>query len=161
MKNNYFILSFFFILLIACTNKNKSKDNVISSKDSLSSYLSLANDIRLPLKSKQQYNQKAFEIIIAQKDDSINKVNLFKIANRYYNMNDWKGYFDTSKLILERSKNSNDTANIAKSYTYLGDYYTAKSISDSAFLCYFKAEKLYVKIGNNYNLIRGNTKHTL
>lgn len=154
MKNKYFILSFFFILLIGCTNKNKSKDNTISSKDSLSSYLLLANDIRLPLKSKQQYNRKAFEIIIAQKDDSINKVNLFKVANRYYNMSDWKGYFETSKLILERSKNSNDTVNIAKSYTYLGDYYTAKAISDSAFMFYFKAEKLYVKIGNNYNLAK-------
>lgn len=154
MKNKYFILSFFFILLIGCTNKNKSKDNAISSKDSLSSYLLLANDIRLPLESKQRYNQKAFEIIIAQKDDSINKVNLFKVANRYYNMSDWKGYFDTTKLILERSKNSNDTVSIAKSYTYLGDYYTAKAISDSAFMCYFKAEKLYVKIGNNYNLAK-------
>jgi signal transduction histidine kinase len=154
LKNKYFILSFFFILLIGCTNKNKSKDNAISSKDSLSSYLLLANDIRLPLESKQRYNQKAFEIIIAQKDDSINKVNLFKVANRYYNMSDWKEYFDTSKLILERSKNSNDTVSIAKSYTYLGDYYTAKAISDSAFMCYFKAEKLYVKIGNNYNLAK-------
>jgi signal transduction histidine kinase len=154
LKNKYFILSFFFILLIGCTNKNKSKDNAISSKDSLSSYLLLANDIRLPLESKQRYNQKAFEIIIAQKDDSINKVNLFKVANRYYNMSDWKGYFDTTKLILERSKNSNDTVSIAKSYTYLGDYYTAKAISDSAFMCYFKAEKLYVKIGNNYNLAK-------
>ena len=154
MKKNYFILSIFFILLIGCTNKNKSKDNAISSKDSLSSYLLLANDIRLPLESKQRYNQKAFEIIIAQKDDSINKVNLFKVANRYYNMDDWKGYFDTSKLILERSINNNDTTHIAKAYTYLGDYYTSKNISDSAFMYYFKAEKLYVKTNNNYDLAR-------
>ena len=76
----------------------------LSSKDSLSSYLSLANDIRLPLELKQKYNQKAFEIIINQKDDSINKVNLFKIANRYYNMNDWKGYFETSKLSFRTIK---------------------------------------------------------
>ena len=86
---------------------------------------------------KKKYNQKAFAIIMNQKDDSINKVNLFKVANRYYNMNDWKGYFETSKLILERSKNSNDTVNMAKAYTYLGDYYGAKSISDSAYLLLF------------------------
>jgi signal transduction histidine kinase len=154
LKNNSLILSLFFILFIGCTNKDKSKDNAISSKDSLPSYLSLANDIRLPLKSKQLYNKKAFEIIIAQKDDSINKVNLFKVANRYYNMNDWKGYFDTSKLILERSKNSNDTINIAKAYTYLGDYYVAKNISDSAFYYYLKAEKGYLNISDNYNLAK-------
>ena len=142
------------ILLIDCTDKSKSTQNIVSSTDSLPSYLSLANDIRLPLEFKQKYNRKAFEIIMNQKDDSINKVNLFKIANRYYNMNDWKGYFITSKLILERSKKSHDTVNTAKAYTYLGDYYVAKSVSDSAFYCYYKAEKLYIKLNDNYNIAK-------
>jgi signal transduction histidine kinase len=154
LKKYSFILLFFLILLIGCTNKNNSEQKVTSSEDSLSSYLSLANDPRLPLEFKQKYNQKAFEIIINQKDDSINRVNLFKIANRYYNMNDWKGYFNTSKLILERSKNSHDTVNMAKAYTYLGDYYGAKNISDSAFYYYFKAEKQYLNINDNYNLAK-------
>ncbi|WP_319800273.1 sensor histidine kinase [Flavobacterium sp. N3904] len=142
------------ILIFGCTNKKKSKQNASSSEDSLSSYLTLANDIRLPLEYKQKYNQKAFDIIIGQKDDSINKVNLFKIANRYYNMDDWKGYFQTSKLILERSKKSHDIVNMAKAYTYLGDYYSAKVISDSAFYYYFKAEKLYLNLNDNYNLAK-------
>jgi len=154
LKKFYSILLLFLIILIGCTNKNKTKQNSISSNDSLSSYLLLANDFRLPYESKQKYNRKAFEIIINQKDDSINKVNLFKIANRYYNMSDWKGYFRTSKLILERSKKSNDTVHIAKAYTYLGDYYVTESISDSAFYCYFKAEKLYIKLNDSYNLAK-------
>jgi signal transduction histidine kinase len=154
LKKYSFILLFFLILLIGCTDKSKSKQNVSSTKDSLSSYLSLANDTRLPFEFKQKYNQKAFEIIISQEDDSLNKVNLFKIANRYYNMNDWKGYFNTSKLILERSKKSNDTVNMAKAYTYLGDYYAAKNISDSAFYNYFKAEKQYLNLNDNYNLAK-------
>jgi signal transduction histidine kinase len=152
LKKYSFILFFFLILLVGCTNKNNSKQGITSSEDSLSSYLSLANDDRLPLEFKQKYNRKAFEIIIDQQNDSINKANLFKIANRYYNMSDWKGYFETSKLLLERSSNSNDMANMAKAYTYLGDYYGAKTISDSAFYCYFKAEKIYLKLNDNYNL---------
>jgi signal transduction histidine kinase len=154
LKKYYYILFFFLILLIDCTNKSNSTQNIVSSNDSLSTYLSLANDVRLPHEFKQKYNRKAFEIIIEQKDDSINKVNLFKIANRYYNMGDWKGYFVTSKLILERSKNSNDTVNTAKAYTYLGDYYLAQSVSDSAFYCYYKAEKLYIKLNDNYNIAK-------
>jgi signal transduction histidine kinase len=154
LKKYSFILLFFLILLIGCTNKNNSEQKVTPSKDSLSSYLSLANDLHLPIEFKQKYNRKAFEIIINQKDDSINRVNLFKIANRYYNMNDWKGYFDTSKLILERSKNSHDTVNMAKAYTYLGDYYGAKTISDSAFYYYYKAEKQYLNLNDNYNLAK-------
>ncbi|PJJ10448.1 signal transduction histidine kinase [Flavobacterium sp. 1] len=126
----------------------------MSPEDSLSTYLSLANDNSVSKELKQKYNRKAFEIIINQKDDSINKVNLFKIANRYYNMNDWKRYFETSQLILGRSSNSHDTVNTAKAYTYLGDYYVKKSISDSAFYCYYKAEKLYLKLNDNYNIAK-------
>jgi signal transduction histidine kinase len=154
LKKNYYILFVFFAVIIGCTNKNKSEKNIGTPEDSLSTYLSLANDISMSYELKQKYNGKAFEIIINQKDDSINKVNLFKVANRYYNMNDWKGYFETSKLILGRSNSSHDTVNIAKAYTYLGDYYIKKSISDSAFYSYYKAEKLYLKLNDNYNIAK-------
>jgi signal transduction histidine kinase len=152
LKNYYYIL--LLIFCIGCTDKNKSKENSIPSSDSLASYLLLANDIQLSQELKQKYNRKAFEIIINQKDDSINKVNLFKVANRYYNMSDWQGYFATSKLVLENSKKSHDTVNLAKAYTYVGDYYKKKSISDSAFYYYNKAEKLYLNLNDNYNLAK-------
>ena len=70
----------------------------------------------------------------------VNKVNLFKVANRYYNMSDWPSYEEVSKLILERSKNSYDSIHMAKAYTYLGDYYSLRAVPDSAFMNYFKAE---------------------
>ncbi|WP_290963151.1 ATP-binding protein [Flavobacterium sp.] len=123
-------------------------------KDSLAIYLSKAKDVNLSLEYKKNYNKKALEIILDQKDDSINKVNLFKVANRYYNMSGWKEYFLTTKLILERSINSKDSVNMAKAYSYLGDYYVSKSISDSAFLNYFKAEKIYLKINDKINLAK-------
>lgn len=153
LKINYAIL-FFFLIFFSCTDKNKSKQNIESSKDSISIYLSLANDPQLSQELKQRYNRKAFEIIMNQKGDSVNKVNLFKVANRSYNMNDWKEYYTTTKIILDLSKKSKDTINTAKAYTYLGDYYVKKSISDSAFYCYYKAEKLYLKINDNYNVAK-------
>lgn len=154
LKKNYYILFLFLVIFIGCTNKKKSEKNIVTSEDSLTVYLSLANDITISQELKQKYNRKAFSIIINQKDDSINKVNLFKVANRYYNMNDWKGYFETSQLILERSNNSRDTVNTAKAYVYLGDYYVKKSIPDSAFYSYYKAEKLYLKLNDNYNIAK-------
>ena len=154
LKKNYYILFVFFAVFIGCTNKNKSEKNIVSSEDSLNTYLSLANDNSISKEFKEKYNRKAFEIIINQKDDSINRVNLFKIANRYYNMNELQKYFETSKLILRRSNNSHDTVSIAKAYIYLGDYYEKKSFSDSAFYCYYKAEKLYLKLNDNYNIAK-------
>ena len=136
----------------SCVNKDKGITIVNSPKDSLTSYLSLANDDVVPLIKKQEYNKKAFAIIMDQPNDSMNKVNLFRVANRYYNMKDWKGYKETVRLVLENSKSSLDTVNMAKAYTYLGDYYGAQAVSDSAFLYYSKAEKMYSH--DNYNLAR-------
>jgi len=156
LKRHLQILLFLLLALSSCTTKsNKEKGlSVKSSNDSLSVYFSLANDIDLPFQDRQNYNQKAFDIIKSQKDDSIKKVNLFKIANRYYNMNDWPSFQKVSTLILEKSKSDKDSINIAKAYTYLGDYYQSQTISDSAFLNYFRAEKIYLKSNDDFSLAK-------
>lgn len=153
MKNNCLILTTILILLFGCSKK-KGNDNHAVQTDSLSIYLSLANDISLSYEEKQSYNKKALNIIIDQKDDSLNKVNLFKIANRYYNMSDWDSYKSTSYLILDRSEKSKDSVNLAKAYTYLGDYYLMKAISDSAYMNYFAAQKIYASINDELNLAK-------
>ncbi|MGN8176228.1 ATP-binding protein [Flavobacterium sp. 22076] len=67
-------------------------------------------------------------------------------------MNDLKSYKTISQLILERSMSAKDSSSIAKAYTYLGDYYGAQLVSDSAFRNYFKAQKIYLQINDKYNL---------
>jgi signal transduction histidine kinase len=154
LKRKFLILLFLTFVFGACSKKTNSDKNIISSSDSLPTYLSLANEEKLPLNFKQDYNRKALSIILNQKDDSINKVNLFKVANRYYNMSDWKGYTETTRLILDRSKKSNDSSNIAKAYSYLGDYYVVKSLADSAFMNYYKAEKFYLRLKDEYHIAK-------
>jgi signal transduction histidine kinase len=154
LKNISFILLLLLFIFFGCTRKDKTNHINVSVGDSLSSYLSLANDFSSPSKKRQGYNQKAFAIIINQANDSLNRVNLFKVANRYYNMNNLKEYKETVKLVLERSESSKDTLNTAKAYTYLGDYFGSQGISDTAFIYYFKAEKMYLELHNNYNLAR-------
>ena len=154
LKKKGQILLLLLFVLLACTKKTTFDKNTPSPEDSLPTYLSLANENNLPLKFKQNYNQKALTIILNQKDDSINKVNLFKIANRYYNMGDWKAYLKITKLILDRSSNSKDSLNIAKAYSYLADYYVVKSISDSAFMNYYKAEKFYLRLKDEYHIAK-------
>lgn len=153
MKKLKKILLFLFFVILACTKKAGNLE-MTSSKDSLPAYLTLANEDNLPLHIKQKYAQKALSIILEQKDDSLNKVNLFKVANRYYNMSDWKAYLKTTKLILERARVSKDSVHMAKAYVYLGDYYLSQSISDSAFLNYYKAEKTYQRINDQLNLVK-------
>jgi hypothetical protein len=141
-------------VFIACTNKNQAIQTDTTSEDSLSMYLSKANDFNSPQKKRQEYIQKAFTIIVNQGNDSMNRVNLFRIANRYYNINNWQSYKETVQIVLEKSLSSNDTINTAKAFTYLGDYYGSQGVSDSAFMYSFKGEKLYVNLKDNYNAAR-------
>ncbi|HEX8017480.1 MAG TPA: tetratricopeptide repeat protein [Flavobacterium sp.] len=151
MKKKYLILLIFFI---GCTKQNEGTHVSSQSRDSLDLYLSLANEYILPVEIKQKYNQKAFEVIMSQPDDSIKRVNLFKVANRYYNMRDWNNYNKTVKIILEKAQKASDSVSMSKAYTYLGDYYSSQAVSDSAFLYYYKAEKIYSRSNSFYNLAK-------
>ncbi|MFV5690597.1 ATP-binding protein [Flavobacterium sp. LT1R49] len=156
MKKKYFIYLLLFLLFIFFGCSKKKIENITvtssSSEDSLSIYFSLANDFGLPREKRQQYNNKAFDIVVNQENDSLNRVSLFKVANRYYNIDNWKDFNKTVHLVLEKSESAKDTINITKAYTYLGDYYESQAVLDSAFLFYYKSEKMYTKLGDNFNL---------
>ena len=109
MKKNYLILLIFFI---GCTKQNEGNRISSQSRDSLDLYLSLANEYKLPVEIKQKYNQKAFEVIMSQPDDSIKRVNLFKVANRYFNMRDWNNYSKTVKIVLEKAQIAKDSVSM-------------------------------------------------
>jgi len=142
---------FFFL---GCTKQNADFQTTSSAEDSLATYLSKANDFGSSTKARQEYIKKAFNIIINQENDSLQRVNLFRVANRYYNLNDWKKYREIAIIVLEKSETSKDTLSKAKAYSYLGDYYGSQAVSDSAFLNYFKSEKLYLILKDNYNAAR-------
>ena len=140
--------------IFGCAKKNAANQTITSSGDSLSSYLSKANDFSATTKKRQEYIQKAFTIIIDQENDSLQRVNLFRVANRYYNLNDWKKYHGIAQIVLEKATSNKDTVSTAKAYSYLGDYYGSQGVSDSAFMYYFKAEKIYLQRNDNYNLAK-------
>ena len=122
-----------------------------SSEDSLTTYFSLANDFSLDSEKRLLFTQKAFNIVVDQENDSLNRVNLFKVANRYYNINNWNAFNKTVHLVLDKSEKARDTLNTIKAYTYLGDYYESQGILDSSFQFYKKAEKMYEDLGDNLN----------
>lgn len=136
---------------LGCSDKkgNFSEKNI---SDSLSIYLTLANEDTISYDQRLEYNNKAFDILKDQENDTLNRKNLFKVANRYFNINNLESYKKAAEIVSERSKQSNDTISIAKAYSYLGDYYTNTSEKDSAFLFYTKAEKIYQKLDDQSNL---------
>ncbi len=141
-------------IFFGCTQKKSNSKKLDASNDSLSIYFDSANDFNLSRQKRLEFVLKANEIVINGENDSLNRVDLFKIANRYYNLNYWKEYSKTVNLVLNNSEKAADTISMAKAYGYLGDYYLQKSVSDSAFLYYYKAEKMYVKLDNKLELAK-------
>ncbi len=151
MKKYYLLFFVIGLLLLGCSKK-KEKFSEKSISDTLATYLTLANEDTIPYEERLSYNKKAFAILINQENDSLNRVNLFKVANRYFNMNNFEEYQKTTRIVLEKAKGDNDTISVAKAYSYLGDYYTNSLRRDSAYSYYSKAEKLYQKLNDKVNL---------
>lgn len=149
----FFFVSLFFFL--GCDKKvNSPKDLNLLLNDSLDIYLDMANKDELSILKRKSFNQKAYQIINGQKNDSLNRVYMFKIANRFYNMNESKLYKRVVSEVLRKSIEANDSVFIAKSYSYLGDYYSSQSLSDSSYLYFYKAEKIYSSISDKINLAK-------
>jgi signal transduction histidine kinase len=151
-KHHILLLSFLIFVFVGCDKKNIENVPITSSSDSLSTYFSLAMDFSLGYEKRLLFTQKASDIVENQQNDSLNRVNLFKVANRYYNINHYKEYNSTVNLVLSNSESAHDTLNIIKAYTYLGDYYDSQSVMDSSFQFYLKAEKMYDDLGDKFNL---------
>lgn len=151
MKKHHYIFFIFSLFLIGCSDKKKDFSEKKNSYN-IEIYLSIANNDTVEYNKRLEANNKALKILLEQENDSLNRKYLFKVANRFYNMNNFEDYFKVSKILLENSETAKDNNNLAKSYAYLGDYYTNTSKKDSAFLYYTKAEKLYLKLKDNISL---------
>lgn len=144
------VIKFLFFLLIAlfaysCVDDEaKLTENI--NVDSLNFYFEKANDESLDLKSRRSSADTILAIISKQTNDSLNRKNYFKLANRYFNMNAMDDYRKTTELIISNSKKAKDSVSLAKAYSYLGDYYGSTFESEKAYLNYYNAEKIYLNL---------------
>ena len=136
---------------MGCNQKKRASAVIDGPQDSLSSYFTLANDFDLPPHLREQYIQKISKIVADQENDSLHRVNLFKIANRYYNLDKFEEYKKAVFVVLKKSEEKKDLFSLAKGYNYLGDYYDSQTVSDSSFFYYDKAEKIYLELDDKTN----------
>ncbi|WP_296144996.1 tetratricopeptide repeat protein [uncultured Flavobacterium sp.] len=149
MKNVILLL---FIVFASCSDKKKNFSSNENS-DSLSIYFSLANEDTIKYEKRLEYTEKAYDLIKNLKNDSLYRVNLFKVANRYYNMDNHEDYKKTTQIILEKSKKADDSASMAKAFSYMGDYYTKTFTKpDSAAIFYVKSLKIYKNLNDTEKL---------
>lgn len=142
------IIFFLLIILLGCSDNNSQKKDVSVIDSKIEDYLEKSQDSRFSKSERQEFTEAAFKIIKKRENDSINRTNYFKVANRYFSLYDLDSYFLTSKEILKLSTNAFDSVQIAKSNQYIGDYYFEIAKKDSAYYFYTKAEKIYGLLRN-------------
>lgn len=151
------IILLLFIIFASCSDKPKNFSEK-DTPDSLAIYFRLASEQSIASKKRLECVEKAHALLKDHKNDSLHRENLFMVANKYFNLGSYEKYQEISKILAEDSQKAKDSTSLAKAYSYMADYY-AKNFnkSDSAFICYIKAIKIYKKLnisderlGNTY-----------
>lgn len=142
-----------FLFITICCNKNhKIKKDVNYDSDSLTTYLSFAQNKNLSTDKRIQYNKKAFSILENRKNDSEYRSNLFSVVQQFFVLKDEKSLKNALQLILDKSIEKKDSLHIAKTFSILGNQYINEGQNDSAYYYLLKSEKLFLKLKDSLNL---------
>ena len=152
MRRLVYILALIF-LAIGCKHNPNQVTKRSAEDDSLAVYFEKANLDSVPYAIRHSYVDKALAIVSKRPNDSMNRVNYFKVANRYWNMEALEDYKKIVELILKQSEKTNDSLALGKGFLYIGDYYLKVKKTEKAYLNYFKAEKNYRNINSKSKLI--------
>ncbi|MEO8517027.1 MAG: tetratricopeptide repeat protein, partial [Flavobacterium sp.] len=139
------------VFLINCSQKDQN-DAVPSSDSNIDTLLSKANNYNLDKNDRLKYASKVYALIQNKNNDSLKRYYYFKLAGRYYNLEEYDKYLKICRDVYKMSEKSKDTLAIAKSLHYIGDYHYNKFKNDSAYYYYVKAEKTYKRINSNENI---------
>ncbi|WP_298147077.1 tetratricopeptide repeat-containing sensor histidine kinase [Flavobacterium sp.] len=131
MKKIIVSLAVIVLSLWSCEEQNiKSKKTALHQINIL---LDSANLETLDKFSRSKIADRVLLKISEWPNDSLKTALLFKIANRYYNIKEFKNYYSVSKSILRNSIKIKDSSSICKASYYLADYHTEINNADSAF----------------------------
>jgi len=152
--NKTLFLIFLLFSLIGCKKTNRGNNPADNRKDSLSYFLEKANDVAITYKKRDEFTKKAVKLIIDEENDSIHRVNYFKVANRYFNIDALEDYKKTTLLLVDKSISAKDTLSLIKAYTYMSDYYVTKNLSDSVYIYNYELQKLYTILKDDVNVAK-------
>lgn len=144
-----------FVLFFSCCNK--SNEHYVIKKDvgdSVEIYQNKINSSNSE-SNKISLNIKLLRLVNQSKNSDRKRKNLDDVINNCYDFNDWNTYKESSDILLNESKNSNDSLFLSKALRYKGNYYYENKILDSAFYFYTNSEKIFYKLKDldNYALV--------
>lgn len=144
---------FCFILLILAVGCNKTSTKSVGAsvrlQDSITYYIQSANDFSKSEKQIIQQLSKAERLTEVQDIDSLYITNKYYIGFIYDNIGQHKKFKTIIDDVIIRTIKINDSLNLARGYSYLGEYYTNTMKMDSAIIYFHQAEKIFLKFNDN------------
>ena len=132
------------VLFFSC--RKISEKNELELYNKIDTLLAKANDDLLDKKLRLVFTDSVYSLLKNIKSDSVHKHYEFKIANRYYNLNLFEKYKNTTLQIQKKAIATNDSLTQANCNYNLGGYYYEKYKLDSCFYFYNKAKNLTTSI---------------
>ena len=148
MRLSYILILLGSIFFFSCSEKTKKPS---TSADLISTYLKEGKYEENSFEIRAKNLERAYESLVSN-PDSVNVNLLYDVANESFTIRDISNFGKVSRFLLSYAIAKKDTVEVAKSYTYLAEYYKINSQTDSAFYAYLQAEKLYKSLGDSYNL---------
>ena len=148
----------FLILLCVGCNNSTNFSNEKEKSDSIDYYLKKSFDFKLSDQEIALTTAKAHQLIKQTKIDSLYIVNNFLVSYAYFNIQEMELYREINREMVEVAKKFNDSINMARAYIHIGESYSSGINIDSSFYYYIKAEKIYLKKGDNLAVGRVNLK---
>ncbi len=145
IKKILFIL-FTCILFFGC--EKSTEKNEIELYNKIDTLLVKANNDLLDKKLRLIFTDSVYSLLKGIKSDSLYKHYEFKVANRYYNLNLFEKYKNTTLRIQKKAIANYDTVTQAKCDYNLGGYYYEKYNLDSCFYYYNRARNLTSSIND-------------
>lgn len=134
------------MLPLSCDSSLENKDKSSRNVGLIDSLLVDANDYSKSKQERYALTKKINEILKGYPNTKEGREYFFKLAGRYYNIEKYDEYYNTSKKVYEMSLQKRDTIDIARGLSYVGDYFYEKFITDSAYYYFSKSERFYIKI---------------
>jgi signal transduction histidine kinase len=151
LKKKLVFLSVFFVF-ISCKDINKSYRISTDPVDSLDFFSKEIVNDNLDINFKKSLSEKILKITDRKENTQQIRNLLFNVLTYQTNTSEYYKFDQIYSKLLSKSSKAKDTLNIANAYRYKAAFFRHKTIYDSAFYYYFKAEKLFVILKDRENL---------
>ncbi|WP_396153055.1 sensor histidine kinase [Flavobacterium sp.] len=141
----------------SCRDAEKFSDND-AVQDSIRYYLNKSADLKRTNEEIANTTAKAHELIKQTKIDSLYIINNFLVSYVYDNIGEKDLFREINREMVEVAKKLNDSINLARAYVHIGESYASGINIDSTFYYYTKAERIYLKKGDNLGVGKVNLK---